>query len=156
MQNLVFSSLIKNTPSLPDTLDQKWGMTIGKVAAGIEIHQVDLPSKLDLLTQTIPDGFQDNPMTYLVGYKPNGPERTQQLTFAKLVFGRDMAAAHHYSPVISFGTMLSEAGSLDQEWGDVDMSPFWLLENSIQVPVVFHDKLSKNERRNNEVPCNST
>jgi hypothetical protein len=131
-------------------------MTIGKVVAGIEIHQLDLGSNLDPLTQTVPDGFQDNPMTYLVGYKPNGPERTQQLTFAKLVFGRDMAAAGHYNPVIPFRTMLWKAGALDQEWGDIDMSPFWLVENSIQVPVVLHDKLSSNERGNDEAPCNST
>ena len=61
-----------------------------------------------------------------------------------------MAAARHYSPVKSLETMLSEASALDQEWGDINISPFWLIKNAVQVPVVIRVGGSRNEYGDNE------
>jgi len=54
--------------------------------------------------------------------------------------------------VKSFEAMLSEASALDQEWGDIDISPFWLIKNSVQVPIVVRVRASSNEYGDDQPP----
>ncbi|KAK2763806.1 hypothetical protein FQN54_009424 [Arachnomyces sp. PD_36] len=140
-ENRVFHSLLKNT--IKTGLD-KWVVSAGKVMVGVDPDTSSLMSKFEFLKDEI-DPRTGKPITdpvmYLVGHKPDGPERKQQRELAKAMLHRDLDAARKFVPEKSLQEMLDEASLKDREWElkrltmGVGINTPYFIRKAVEVPV---------------------
>ncbi|PGH21559.1 hypothetical protein AJ80_03119 [Polytolypa hystricis UAMH7299] len=140
MQSTMFTSLLSNKPPHYATHDPEWPCQMGKIAAGIGIEHLRLDPSFDILKQdAIPEIEHDNPcISYLYGFRPQGPARIKQRELAGRVLEHDLEAVKTYAPVVPFGQMLAAASELDKTWqsSSPPMEFSQMLTEAIRIPVV--------------------
>lgn len=145
MKMAVLVSVCRNK-SFKETneLSTLWSSDAGKVIIGIDFHHESY-NMSDSIMNEIPAEFHHNPLLFLVGWKPEGDERSRQIRVANALVQRDIQLASLYKPQYPFRIMLDAAASLDTEWHNVPRPLTWKIQNAIQVPVVHKGKYHEGE-----------
>ncbi|KAJ5960590.1 uncharacterized protein N7479_007740 [Penicillium vulpinum] len=142
MKQAVLTSLCRNASfGKPTKLNKDlWSSDAGKVIIGIDLHHENyrLP---DSILDELPSEFRQNPILYLIGWKPRGEQRDLQIRLANALIKRDLIlGATRYAPQHPSPIMLDAASILDKEWRGVPRPLTWKMQNAIQVPIVRKDK----------------
>ena len=128
MQQLVMDSLLCNTPGIPQTRQEYWKKTAGKIIANVE--------KGDLHV----GGYRiagANILTKLIGWEKTGADRDLQLKLARHIIDRDLAAARRHKPREKLLDDLEKARDIDvnwagdQVWKHKDVQ--WMQDHAVQV-----------------------
>lgn len=135
MRRAVTLSLTGNTLSRKrNPIDDLWRVSAGKVIVGLELHQAGIPLP-PAIAELVPRAFHDNPVAYLVGYKPSDKGRTKQLAVASALVRRDVEEGPRFAPSEPLELMLEAASVLDLEWKNTPRPTHWMIQNAIHVPV---------------------
>ena len=141
MQNLVLSSVRRNTPANTEIQGERWRKAIGKVVIGVENDFVAPPVR----HESDPDDLWEEPQfvrpqksfRHLTEWRDSGtPERYEQYKAGTRAVTRDLKAYDKYEPLMAFEDLLMIAVRRDIEWGGAHHDPDWIAENAIRVPVV--------------------
>ncbi|MCJ1227697.1 hypothetical protein MMC12_004353 [Toensbergia leucococca] len=109
MQELVFGSLVCNTPYPASLKRDIWWTSAGKVVVGIDLGTVH---------HTNPATSGPAEMRKLTGWVETGSQREECLALAKSFLARDMEAVKQYRLRGNLVDLLDEALALDQKWKD--------------------------------------
>lgn len=120
MQELMLRSLIRNTPSKPNTRGEMWIVSAGKVIAGV--------------------APKPGTVAKLIGWSETGHQREENLALAKEVLAQDLAAVLRHRPAHPLTQQLTEALALDRHWTHTDLwkktSTMWKLENAVNISLI--------------------
>lgn len=120
MQELVLRSLLRNTPSVPKTKNERWTTSAGKVVVGI--------------------ARTSGAMSRELRWSEKGVQRMENVRIAKDILGQDLTSLRSYRPAEALVHQLEKALILDQSWYQenlwMDTSTIWKMENAIDTPVL--------------------
>ena len=139
MQDMILSSVSKNTPEYPTSIGQRWHKAIGKVVVGVTNDLVVSPfdpREPEDLPEPAYVGEPGFPSDLLV-FTERDAGRHEQFSRCKELVMRDLRSFEKYDPYLAFEDMIMPAMRLDLEWGAVRQDDAtWAVQNAIRVPVV--------------------
>ncbi|MCJ1481429.1 hypothetical protein MMC06_001587 [Schaereria dolodes] len=130
MQETVMRSLVRNTPKVPQSREQVWMKTAGKLVVGVGLrtkrYRARLSSRIKITKR-------------IATWARTGDERRRSLSMAKLVLARDLEGPLNYSFRGPFGELLGRALDMDKRWmadGSIGKSTLWKVQNTLSVNAV--------------------
>ena len=148
MKQCVYVSLNRNvTFNHGWSDDDIWNVSAGKVIVGLEMFgtlrcmpRCPTPKAI---REYIPETYHEYPLGYLLtGYKPNGPERVNQLRLASALIKRDIEAGKRLYVVNGrLSVLLDAALIIDMQWEGIQESIHWKIENAIGVRLNSYYKI---------------
>ena len=130
MQQLVTDSLLCSTPDIPQTRQEYWKRTAGKIIANIEKDDLDVGDH-HLASRDV--------LTKLISWEKTGAARDLQQKLAGCIINRDLATARRHKAREILVNDLEKAKDLDDAWArdrvwkvkDVQ----WMLDHAVEIEI---------------------